>query len=96
MTFDTVTFPGLIGIQGGRMTVSRGVRPSQCLIRCRPSPSLPYTVGTLSWLVDGSPVREFQDAAILDKPTLITHGLARDGWLWDVLINDRRWKLPTV
>lgn len=92
MGLGAVTFSDLTALAGGEMTLSRGVRPSTCLLRSIPSEeNLDRKIGTLTFHWD-EPLTEisFPDSAVAE--VIQRNLIGREGWMFDIKVVDRRWK----
>lgn len=82
---------------GGRMTFSRGIRPSRGKLYMLPEHTFDRKVGLLEFTFPSTGTIRFPDSAVLTN-TFRPHMRNRDGWRWSIQVVDRRWKwkYPTI
>jgi len=83
----TVAYPGILAPESATMTISHGITPGVCVIRCSPQDVLPAQVGTLVF-TDGNETIALPDCRV----NQIRWEQDDAGWCWSVEIVDRRWK----
>lgn len=84
-----------VPVTGGRMTLSRGIRPSVCTLSVFPQTTWDRQVGTLE-LGQGATLIQFPDSAC--PAPVFYHRKFRDKHAWSIHVLDRRWKwrYPTI
>ena len=82
------SYPGIQQILHGSFTLGAGTTPSIATLEMAPQPGFIPVVGPLTLTRNGTPVITFPDC----RPTEAVLRRGRDGFVWSVSIQDRRWK----
>jgi hypothetical protein len=79
-------------VLGGKMTLSRGVRPSRGKLYLLPETTFDRKVGLLEFAFPSGGSIQFPDSALLTNTFRPHPNHNRDAWRWSVQVVDRRWK----
>ncbi len=81
-------FSVLPAVESAHMTISHGITPSVCMLEVAPEPNFTGQGGTLRFIQNDGTEIEFPDCKV-DRQVMRE---GRDGYVWSLAIQDRRWR----